>query len=503
MNADRKPWFSFKRLIALIVIIPAVYLTIFKIVVPNLPGKGETTPMPFPIDSGTAEPGEQSVGNYGDDYDLQVGLSAGQAQAQTPLPQPVATYEPLTPQEIEAIFARLPVLPVSPVEQTEFKYPVELLPPPLPGTTISEMFPSFEIAPTPEVGSAEPLKALRFAPEGEIPIAPFVSVTFSQAMVPLGTLGDLASGSVPARIEPALPGTWRWLGTKTLTFEYDSDLIDRLPKATAYTVTIPKGTKSATGGVLADSVAWTFSTPPPKVEVMFPQNIPQPLEPLIFIAFDQRIDPEAVLRSIQLFAGNDQAELSLATEAQIEKEKQVTQYVNDAQDGRFLVFKATQPFPAATSISVTIGPGTPSAEGPLVTTSAQSFGFSTYVPLQIVDHGCNWGESPCPPLTPFYIRFTNPLDMKAFTQEMLQVAPVIPGMVVNIYGDTISISGETKGQTTYTVTLSSNLKDIFGQILGNDEKLTFKVGKAEPRDQKTWLDAYSCQEQAQEQSVTW
>ena len=61
----------------------------------------------------------------------------------------------------------------------------------------------FEFAPTPEVGTAEPLKVLRFAPEGEIPIAPFVSVTFSQAMVPLGTLGDLASGSVPARIDPA------------------------------------------------------------------------------------------------------------------------------------------------------------------------------------------------------------------------------------------------------------------------------------------------------------
>ena len=101
--------------------------------------------------------------------------------------------------------------------------------------------------------------------------------------------------------------------------------------------------------------------------------------------------------------------------------------------------------------------------------------------MQIVDHGCNWGESPCPPLTPFYISFNNPLDTKAFTPEMVQVKPEIPGMVVNIYGDMIDISGETKGQTTYTVTLSNRLKDIFGQTLGRDEQLTFKVGKAEPR----------------------
>jgi hypothetical protein len=443
MNADRKPWFTYKRLIALIIIIPATLLIIFKFIVPKFPGKGETTPMPYTINSGTVESGEQNVENSGDDYSIQVGLGAGQAPAQTPQPIPVATYEPLTSQEIEEIFARLPMLPFSPEEQTEFNYPVELLPPPRPGTTIQEQFPSYEVTPTPEIGSAEPLKVLRFAPEGEIPLAPFVSITFSQPMVPLGTLGDLAARSVPAQVDPPLPGTWRWLGTKTLTFEYDSDLIDRLPKATSYTVTIPKGTKSVTGGELLESVTWTFGTPAPKVIAMYPQNIPQPLEPLIFISFDQRIDPDAVLKTIQLFAGNNQVELTLATKAEIENDEKISQYVDGAQDGRWLVFKATQPFPVDTSISITIGPGTPSAEGPLVTTSAQSFGFTTYAPLQIVDHGCSWGGSPCPPLTPFYIRFNNPLDMKVFTQEMLHIKPEIPGMTVNIYGDTIGISGET------------------------------------------------------------
>lgn len=165
MNADRKSWFTYKHLITLFVIIPAAILIIFKIIVPNFLGKGENTPMPFTIDTGTAEPGERNALNTGDDYSIQVGLSAGQTQPQTPAPMPVATHEPLTPQEIEAIFARIPVLPVFPDEQTEFKYPIELLPPPLPGTTIQEKFPSFELAPTPEVGPSEPLKVLRFAPE--------------------------------------------------------------------------------------------------------------------------------------------------------------------------------------------------------------------------------------------------------------------------------------------------------------------------------------------------
>ena len=106
------------------------------------------------------------------------------------------------------------------------------------------------------------------------------------------------------KIEPSLPGTWRWLGAKTLTFEYDSELIDRLPKATEYRVTVPAGTKSATGGALAEAVTWTFKTPPPKIVTTYPDNSPQPLEPIFFILFDQRIDPAAVLKTIQVTAGS-------------------------------------------------------------------------------------------------------------------------------------------------------------------------------------------------------
>jgi hypothetical protein len=147
------------------------------------------------------------------------------------------------------------------------------------------------------------LEVLRYAPEGEIPLAPFVNITFNQPMVPLGTLGDLAAEEVPVQLEPFLPGTWRWVGTRTLSFQYESDLIDRLPKATQYRVTIPAGTRSATGGELAKPVEWTFSTPPARMTTSYPYDVPQPLEPLFFIAFDQRIDPAAVLDTIQVNAG--------------------------------------------------------------------------------------------------------------------------------------------------------------------------------------------------------
>jgi hypothetical protein len=106
------------------------------------------------------------------------------------------------------------------------------------------------------------LTVLRFSPEGEIPLAPFLNVTFNQPMVPLATIEELAAKDVPVKLTPDLPGIWRWIGANTLTFEYKSEAIDRFPMATEYIVEIPAGTESAVGGILEESVSWTFSTPP-------------------------------------------------------------------------------------------------------------------------------------------------------------------------------------------------------------------------------------------------
>jgi hypothetical protein len=241
---------------------------------------------------------------------------------------------------------------------------------------------------------------------------------------------------------------------------------------------VPAGTKSASGGILAKAVTWTFKTPPPKIVTTYPDNSQQPLAPIFFIAFDQRIDPDAVLKTIKVTARNQTANIVLASQTEIDQDERVSQLSKDAPEGRWLAFRTVQSFPTETNISVTIGPGTPSAEGPLTTTEVQSFNFSTYAPLRIEEHRCAWYDDSCPPLTPFYIRFNNPLDVNVYSEDMLRVEPAIPGVSANVYGDSIEISGETKGQTTYTVTVSGEVQDIFGQQLGKDTHLTFKVGKA-------------------------
>ena len=305
-------------------------------------------------------------------------------------------------------------------------------------------------------------------------------MTFNQPMVPLSTVSDLADRDVPVHILPPLPGTWRWAGAKTLTFEYDSKLIDRMPKATAYRVFIPAGTKSLTGGTLDKTVEWAFSTPAVVMTSHYPADVPQPQAPLFFISFDQRIDPSSLLDTIKVTAGGKAVNLVLATDAEVNADERVSAMVKSAVEGRWLAFRATSLLPLDSDIQVTLGPGSPSAEGPLLTKTAQRFNFRTYAPLKVVEHGCSWSSDTCPPLSPFFIRFNNPIDSKSFQKGYLNIFPELAGVNANIIGDTIIIQGATKGQTTYTVVVSGEVKDSFGQKLGHDERLTFNVGKAEP-----------------------
>ena len=434
--------------------------------------------IPANIDTGTESSEVSALAGDGESS-LTIRLSEGIAQPEQTEPLPVATGEPLSDEEIEQILARLPGLAVAPTDLLDFNLPEESLPAPRTGETIEETFPP-PLSIEPETVATGPLQVLRFAPEGEIPIAPFVNLTFNQPMVPLTTIEELALEEVPVLLEPALPGIWRWLGTKTLTFEYDSALIDRLPMATEYQVTVPAGTESVTGAALAEAVEYSFRTPAPSVETTYPYDTPQPLEPIFFISFDQRIDPQAVLHSIQVTAGSETVDLQLVTEAEIKADEAVSRLAENTLEARWLAFRATEPFSADTSIGVSIGPGTPSAEGPLVTTEAQYYSFYTYAPLEIEEHGCSWSGERCPPLTPFFIRFNNSIDTDNYEDDMLTIEPELPAASAEVFGNTITIRGATEGRTTYRITVAGEIKDIFGQTLGDDARLTFRVGSAEP-----------------------
>src|SRR5262249_37852424 len=133
--------------------------------------------------------------------------------------------------------------------------------------------------------------------------------------------------------------------------------------------------------------------------------------------------------------------------------------------------------PVDAYVTVAIGPGTPSAEGPLKTTQKVEKGFRTYGAMRITDRSCQKDDE-CSPGAAFWVNFSNPIATKKFKKDMVRVEPAIPGMKVVATGNAIAISGRTKGRTSYVVTYAKEIPDTFGQTHEREDKVTFKIGKA-------------------------
>ncbi|MGE0132367.1 MAG: DUF6049 family protein [Blastocatellales bacterium] len=457
--------------------------------------------LPFAIQSDASGQGRRGMARpSGENTGLVFRLSEGgeeKQQAQPQIARPAA--EPLSDEATQNLLKRLPPLKIEDDDQKDFAMRDRSLPAPRTGQTISEAFPPASSLNVPEQTASGPLEILRVSPEGDVPIAPHLSVTFSQPMVAVTSNEDLSASQVPVKLSPQPPGKWRWIGTKTLLF----DPAVRFPMATNYSVEIPAGTKSATGGALAATKRWTFSTPPLQIKSSYPTGGPHSRNPLFFIEFNQRVNTDALLSRISLRARDLMSGLRLATAEEIAADEVVNRMAKAAVEGHWIAFRAVarsggeagNPLTTSTNYTVTVEAGAPSAEGPRATTSGQSFQFSTYGPLLVRTHRCGYDNN-CAPGMPWMIEFSNQLDLKAFDNAQVRVAPELPGMKTNNYGNWINIQGQSKGRTVYTVTLDAAIRDIYGQTLGENKTLTFRVGDAMPNlaataEGLTVLDPYS------------
>lgn len=411
------------------------------------------------------------------DPGLTILLSDGKTGGPAVVRQKLASATKLAEAKVKQLLSRMPSLLAKTGDKTDFAFRGGSQPPPRTGETIAHAFPPKPSA-LKVAAAGGKLEVTRFAPEGEVPLVPHLSVSFSQPMVAITSHEDSIK-TVPVQVSPQPAGKWRWIGTKTLLFDADQ----RFPMATDYAVRVAKGTKSANGEVLAEDKSFHFITPTVTMKSQHPTSgQPQGLTPAIYLGFDQRIDPELVLGKMSLKAKDSKVSLRMAREEEIKEDKIVFALVEAAKKRdngrRWLVVVPTQPLPKDASVVVTVGKGTASAEGPLLTAHDQSFNFHTYGPLKIIETRCGWGD--CRPGQPFTLRFSNPLDQESFDGETLTIDPALK-YKAHVNREWMTIRGQTDGRTTYAVTIPALLKDKFGQTLGSDEVKKFAVGDAHPQ----------------------
>ncbi len=387
----------------------------------------------------------------------------------------------LAPAEVTQLLARTKPLTREPADLSAFAIRPGSQPPPRTGQVMTGAFPPppTDRPPPAAAATGKGLSVVRWMPEGEVPLAPELSITFSQPMIAVTSQEDAAKVQ-PVQLQPTPKGRWRWIGTRTIVFDPEV----RFPQATTYTVTIPAGTKSATGEVLPAAKTFSFETPGAKLVSSYPASGPQQLDAPTFLLFDQKIDPQAVLAKLTVTANGRLRATRLVDAAELEKAHEVKALVAaakaDQQDGRWVVLRTTDKLPGDAEVFVELGLGTPSAEGPNTTKFAQRFSFRTYPPLKLVEATCGWGgNTGCRPRTPVRFELNNSLDVDAFDPSQVTVTPALPDLKVYASGTSITITGTKHPRTGYVVSLAGKLKDEFGQTLGGSEKRIFLIGDPE------------------------
>ncbi|MFT5429970.1 MAG: hypothetical protein ACI9OJ_000643 [Myxococcota bacterium] len=408
---------------------------------------------------------------------FQFELDNADAQPEAQERPKAAQAEKLDAKATKELLGRLEALELQDGDAPTFAFRKRSLKPPVTGKTVKGEFPpklpTDAAKPTTD---GEPLKVARFSPEGDVPLAPKLSVTFSAPMVAVTSHDELKKRPVPVKLTPEIEGKWRWVGARNLAFETTG----RLPMATVFTATVPAGTTSVNGDKLAESVSWTFQTPPPRLRTQWPTNGPHGLDPVIVMSFDQRIDADAVRKNLILTAGGKTVKFKVPTQDELKADRDASRRIDGFKDGTWLAIKATRSLPKDSSIEITIQKGTPSAEGPRTTGAPQSFSFRTYAPFIVEEVKCGW-RGDCPPFSPWTIKLNNPVDKKLYEDSMVSVSPKVEGHKTRVSGSRyIEVSGRTKGSTKYKVHISKKLTDKFGQTLGKNVSWDVYVSNARP-----------------------
>jgi len=406
------------------------------------------------------------------DTGLRFRLSEGQEGKQQTRSLPKVKAAALSAAEMEPLLKRLAPIQARPQDQQDFALREGSKPPPRTARSLEQPFPPAQKdAPPVVVPKDLKLEVTQIAPRGPVEMAPHLTVTFNQPMVAVSSLEELAAQKVPVKLSPQPKGKWRWLGTQVLMFVPEV----RLPMATSFQVEVPAGTVSANGNKLAAARQESFQTPPLQLIHYQPGGEPQKLNPTIFLKFNQRVDRQALARMVTLKSGDTPAFLRLATQEEVLLDERVAPMVEDLEKERWVAFKPVESLKPGQTYQVEVPSGTPSAEGPLLTSQAQSFSFSTYDPLKIV-----WKTDNTTPQQSWNVNFNNPLNAEKFDASMVKIAPELAQKRVRVYGDSLVISGRSKGRSQYQVTLAGNLTDQFEQTLGKPETFTIKVGPAPP-----------------------
>jgi len=306
------------------------------------------------------------------------------------------------------------------------------------------------------------------------PIAAIVA-TFNRSIIPLGSDTNASSPAFSLKGEsgenPA--GHGEWVNTSTYIFYPEPPLAG----GETYTVEINRELKSVEGSPLETEMAtlgvpyeWSFTTADPRLVTVSINDqpienlTPVGLDPKIKVTFNQPMAPASVEEHLVLLENRTQE-----VPTKITWNEDQTEFTLVPAD---LLNRSTE-YTISTSSEIRSGGGTPLKAGArLIFRTVGPFFISASEPGQDGEKGI---------YDPLVLHFSAPVSKRNFL-EQIQFAPEVPNLYEYLEEDqkSISLSGEFAPATLYTLTVSTELADLWGDTLDKPYVLHFRTKDLDP-----------------------
>lgn len=313
------------------------------------------------------------------------------------------------------------------------------------------------------------LEVTSFSPsngaEGVAPDGPIV-VVFNRPVVPLTSVDQQAGLPQPLTLTPATKGSGRWINTSVFSFKPDAPLL----AATTYSVSVSSSLTDVSGSQLADPVNWSFSTANPIVLMVAPIAGVANLTPshTFTVTFSQPMDRASSQAAFSLLSAGGPLPGAFTW----------------ADGDREMSFKPAQPLAFGQALTLTLTTEAKALGSVGALQAAFSASYKTANLPAVIKTSPLDGETDLNPVGSVRIFFTGIISEPTVYQA-LTISPMLTTTRVfssyDPFENRLYVSWPQEANSTYTVTLSDAVQDIFGNRLQNAPvKLTFATGDFKP-----------------------
>lgn len=285
-------------------------------------------------------------------------------------------------------------------------------------------------------------------------------------------------------LSPDVPGTFRWYGTRMLSFEPDAPLTSQRD----YTVTVSGDISSLGGKSLGDPFQFNFQTESLDIADMRPGtydevwtdlgNVPPSYAREILLSFTEPVELLHIEPFIQIAAEGLRYPFTMGRPESAEGD------LDENYVSRTVQLTLTEDLPVNQTVEVLLTEGASSRPGYQGREEETRREFHTLKPLSFLrksTYSYAFPRSRTGTINPVFLHFSQPLDEEeAFRHISTSFGPLDNWKeMVEVWENMIRINDlPVEYGKTYQITLSGDLTDVYGQSLGEEQVIAVKVDEA-------------------------